>query len=208
MKNNLDRMIQEQIVRRGVDDERVIAALRQYPREWFVPDDLKDSSYADAPLPIGRGQTISQPYIVALMTQLARVKPSDRVLEIGTGSAYQTAILSALADTVYSAEFDRDLAAEARRTIERIGLENVVFREGDALAVFRDEAPFNVILSAAAPEKIPDVLIGMLDDEGRLVMPAGPPEEQTLWLIERSGGELRRTNAGAVRFVPLRRQGP
>ena len=208
MNAKLERMIETQIVRRGVTDARVLDAMRSWPREWFLPASLQRSAYDDTPLSIGCGQTISQPFIVAFMSELARVTSADRVLEVGTGSVYQTAILSSLAKAVYSAELEPELARSARLTIDRLRLRNVVFREGDALSVFRDDAPFDVILSAAAPEVIPQELIDMLAKGGRLVIPAGPTDNQTLWVIERDGTQLRRSNAGGVRFVPLRRQSP
>lgn len=202
----LERMIETQIVARGVKDQRVLDAIRRFPREWFVPDELAAEAYSDTPLPIGQGQTISQPYIVALMTQLADVRPSDRVLEVGTGSAYQTAILSALAGEVFSAEIVESIARKAVERVQELRLPNVTVAYGDALEVFRNHGPFDVILSAAAPERVPDELVALLADGGRLVMPAGPADAQTLWKLERRGGEILRTDAGGVRFVPLIRQ--
>lgn len=199
-------MIETQIVARGVNEPRILDAIRKFPRAWFVPAEHASEAYSDSPLPIGEGQTISQPYIVALMTQLADVHPDDRVLEIGTGSAYQTAILSALAREVFTAEIVPSIAQKAIERVERLNLSNVTVAAGDALVAFRKFAPFDVILSAAAPERIPDELIEMLAEGGRLVTPAGPFGNQTLWKLERKGAAIERTDAGGVRFVPLVRQ--
>ena len=198
-----ERMVREQIVARGIRDPRVLEAFQSVPRERFVPLHLHGSAYDDNPLPLDCGQTISQPFIVAFMTELLRLRPSDSVLEIGTGSGYQTAILARLARVVYSAELEPDLATGAERRLRELGVSNVVFRTGDGLEVFRDQAPFDAILAAAAPARIPDLLIAQLG-EGRCVIPAGSPELQYLYLIERRGGEVRRTRLDPVRFVPLR----
>ncbi|HEX2120449.1 MAG TPA: protein-L-isoaspartate(D-aspartate) O-methyltransferase [Thermoanaerobaculia bacterium] len=199
-----ERMIREQIVARGVTDPRVLDALRSVPREPFVPPGLRDSAYEDSPLPLTRGQTISQPFIVALMTEMLRLRGDEKVLEIGTGSGYQTAILARLARIVYSAEVEPELAATAAERLARLGIANVVLGTGNGVELFREHAPFDAILSAAAPESLPEELVDQLADGGRCVIPVGASDLQHLWLIERRGGHLTRRRMEAVRFVPLR----
>ncbi|HEY5610999.1 MAG TPA: protein-L-isoaspartate(D-aspartate) O-methyltransferase [Thermoanaerobaculia bacterium] len=202
--DSIGRMIREQIVARGVTDPLVLDAMRSVPREEFVPAELRALAYDDGPLPIGNEQTISQPYIVALMTSLLRLRPEDRVLEVGTGCGYQSAILARLASVVYSAELDPKLARSARERLERLGITNVVVREGDGREVFRDRAPFDAILVAAAPLRIPEDLIDQLADGGRCAIPTGGFDAQTLWLIERDGERLKKRDVIGVRFVPMR----
>ncbi|HVR44401.1 MAG TPA: protein-L-isoaspartate(D-aspartate) O-methyltransferase [Thermoanaerobaculia bacterium] len=197
-----ERMIQTQIVARGVRDPRVIEAFRATPRDWFVPPELGSSAWDDSPLPIGGGQTISQPYIVAYMTEALGLRPEDRVLEIGTGSAYQTAILARLAKHVHSAEIVPELARRAAATLERIGVTNVTLRTGDALEVFRDEAPFDAILAAAAPGLIPQELVEQLAGGGRAILPVGT-WEQSLVRLEKHGHRVVQDELIGVRFVPL-----
>lgn len=199
-----ERMIRDQLVARGVSDDRVIEAFRSVPRDLFVPPHLQTAAFEDGPLPLERGQTISQPFIVALMTQLLRLRAEDSVLEIGTGSGYQTAILARLARTICSAELEPDLARTVQARLDHLGIANVELRVGDGLAVFRDRAPFDAILSAAAPHSIPHVLIDQLAEGGRMVIPVGSPDEQYLWLIEKTEGRVQRTQLDPVRFVPLR----
>lgn len=199
-----ERMLHEQIVARGVRDPRVLEAMRAVPRQLFVPGGLQDQAFEDTPLPLEHGQTISQPFMVAWMTELLQLGGSERVLEIGAGSGYQTAILARLAQTVYSAEFEPDLAREARERLDRLGVTNVILRTGNGVEVFRDEAPFDRILVAAAPVEIPDALLAQLGEGGRCVMPAGDLDHQYLWIIDRNGGKLVRQRLGAVRFVPMR----
>jgi protein-L-isoaspartate(D-aspartate) O-methyltransferase len=199
-----EQMIREQIIRRGVRDSSVLDAMRRVPREIFVPTALQEAAYDDSPLPIGQGQTISQPYIVAYMTSLLRLRGDERVLEIGAGCGYQTAILSHLAREIFSAELEHDLAEVARANLELLAITNVELRVGDGLTVFADRAPFDAILAAAAPEIVPESLVSMLGEGGRLVIPAGRQEAQSLWLIERRNGTVTRRQLDAVRFVPLR----
>jgi protein-L-isoaspartate(D-aspartate) O-methyltransferase len=199
-----EQMIREQIVARGIKDPRVVDAFRKTPRDLFVPRDLADAAFEDGPLPLDRGQTISQPFIVALMTELLRLEPKDSVLEIGTGSGYQTAVLARLARTIYSVELEPDLAATVQSRLDRLGITNVVLRVGDGLHAFRDHAPFDAILSAAAPVRIPEELVEQLAEGGRMVIPAGTIEHQYLWLVEKKNGIVSRTQLDAVRFVPLR----
>ena len=197
-------MIARQVVARGVTDPRVLQALRDTPREQFVPRHLQESAYDDTPLPLTKGQTISQPFIVALMTEMLRLRGDEKVLEIGTGSGYQTAILARLARIVYSAEVEPELAASARERLAALGITNVVLGTGNGVELFRDEAPFDAILSAAAPELLPETLLDQLGEGGRCIIPVGAADLPHLWLIERTGGRLVRNRLEAVRFVPLR----
>jgi protein-L-isoaspartate(D-aspartate) O-methyltransferase len=199
-----ERMIRAQIAARGVGDPRVLDAFRSVPRELFVPPHLRASAYDDTPLPLERGQTISQPFIVALMTELLRLAGGESVLEIGTGSGYQTAILARLARHVWSAELEPDLARSVAARLDRLGITNVTLGIGDGLKIFRDAAPFDRILSAAAPAALPQALIDQLADGGRCVIPVGESEAQQLYLIERVRGRVVRTALDPVRFVPLR----
>jgi protein-L-isoaspartate(D-aspartate) O-methyltransferase len=199
-----EKMIREQLMARGVIDPRVINAFRSTPREMFVPEHLRAAAFEDGPLPLQCGQTISQPFIVALMTQLLRLKPTDSVLEIGTGSGYQTAILARLVRQVFSAELEPNLARHVQSRLDLLGITNVEMRVGDGTSGFRDRAPFDAILSAAAPLQIPDELIDQLGEGGRMVIPVGPSDHQYLWLLEQKGGRVDRTQLDAVRFVPLR----
>lgn len=201
-----ERMIREQIIARGVRDPRVLEAFRAVPRERFVPPNLLASAYDDTPLPLGRGQTISQPYIVACMSEMLRLRGDEKVLEIGTGSGYQAAILSRLANVVYSAELEPDLASTARESLEALGIGNVIFGVGNGVEIFREFAPFDAILSAAAPEVLPEAIVDQLADGGRCIIPVGASELQHLWLIERQGGHVTRKRMEPVRFVPLRTQ--
>jgi protein-L-isoaspartate(D-aspartate) O-methyltransferase len=199
-----ERMLHQQIAARGVTDPRVLAAFRSVPRDLFVPPSLRASAYDDTPLPLAHGQTISQPFIVALMTELLRLRGDESVLEIGTGSGYQTAILARLVRHVYSAEVEPDLAATVGERLERLSIDNVTLGVGDGLEIFREHAPFDAILSAAAPVVLPEHLIDQLADGGRCIIPVGASDLQHLWLIERHGAEVTRTRLDAVRFVPLR----
>ena len=198
-----------QLASRGIRNQRVLAAMRWTPREWFLPPNLARDAYSDAPLPIGNGQTISQPFVVALMTDRLAPKRTDRILEIGTGSGYQTAILARLASagTVFTVERLPDLLVEAEERFRRLGLTNIVTRLGDGAAGWPDEAggPFNGIIVAAAAPRVPEPLTAQLAPGGRLVIPVGDLASQELVVLERpaTGGELVQQQAGAVRFVPL-----
>ncbi|HVG25777.1 MAG TPA: protein-L-isoaspartate(D-aspartate) O-methyltransferase [Thermoanaerobaculia bacterium] len=203
---NNERMIREQIEARGVRDPRVLEVFRATPREWFVPPHLRASAYDDSPLPLMHGQTISQPFIVAFMTEQLRLRGHEKVLEIGTGSGYQTAILARLARAVCSAEVEPELAASVRERLGELGITNVDLRTGNGVEIFRAEAPFDAILSAAAPEQLPEELLEQLAEGGRCIIPVGAAELQHLWLIERREGELVRRRLEPVRFVPLRKE--
>ena len=199
-----ERMIRNQILARGVSDPRVIDAFRKTPRELFVPPQYRASAYDDTPLPLGRGQTISQPFIVALMTEMLHLTGDEKVLEIGTGSGYQTAILARLAKRVYSAEVEPELGESVRERLGALGIANVVLRVGNGVEIFKDAAPFDAILSAAAPEYLPEGLLDQLAEGGRCIIPVGAADLQHLWRIERRNGKLVRERLEAVRFVPLR----
>jgi protein-L-isoaspartate(D-aspartate) O-methyltransferase len=197
-------MVDSQIRRRGVTDQDVLEAMERVPRHEFVPDEFKAQSYADRPLPIGYGQTISQPYIVALMTELLQLKNTDRVLEIGTGSGYQAAILSEIVAEVYTIEIIEALALEACERLERLGYTNVHCRYGDGYYGWEDHAPFDAIIVTAAPDHIPQPLVQQLKDGAKLVIPVGPPGGyQTLWEVTKNGEEVTKRNVTGVLFVPL-----
>jgi len=198
-------MVADQIAARGVKDPRVLAAMRDVPRHQFVPSDARADAYIDAPLPIGFGQTISQPYIVALMTELVRPSATDAVLEIGTGSGYQAAVLSRLAATVRSIEIVEPLARSAQAALRRLGYANVQVRTGDGYQGWPEAAPFDVIVVTAAPDAVPPALVAQLRPGGRLVIPVGPVGGvQDLLLIERdAAGRTTTRSIIPVRFVPL-----
>ena len=197
-----ERMVSEQIAARGISDDRVLAAMRKVPRHEFVPEVHRHAAYADGPLPIGHAQTISQPYIVALMTELLEIDSASRVLEVGTGSGYQAAVLAEIADQVYTIEIVAPLAERARETLERLGYGGVRVRHGDGYRGWPEAAPFDAILVAAAPERVPPALIEQLGVGGRLVIPVG---EGVQWLEVHTrtptGVEVERSVG--VRFVPM-----
>jgi protein-L-isoaspartate(D-aspartate) O-methyltransferase len=197
-------MVDYQIRRRGVTDQDVLAAMERVPRHEFVPADYKSQAYADHPLPIGYGQTISQPYIVALMTELLALHESDRVLEIGTGSGYQAAILAEIVAEVYTVEIVEPLAREAQQRLERLGYRNVHVLPADGYYGWSEHAPYDAIIVTCAPDHIPQPLVQQLKDGGKLVIPVGPPGGyQTLWQVIRQGSEVQKRNVTGVLFVPL-----
>jgi protein-L-isoaspartate(D-aspartate) O-methyltransferase len=199
-----ERMVREQIQARGISRPEVLNAMRSVPRHWFVPADLADSAYRDHPLPIGEGQTISQPYIVALMTELLDLKPSEQVLEIGTGSGYQAAVLSGLASKVYTIEIKQRLFINASNTLKIYDYKNVMCRHGDGYFGWREAAPFDAIMITAAVDHIPPPLIAQLKDGGRLVLPLGSPfGYQNLVLVTKRGEDVVLRNIIGVLFVPL-----
>lgn len=201
------RMVVRQLAGRGVRNQRVLAAMRWAPREWFLPPQLGADAYSDAPLPIGNGQTISQPYVVALMTERLQPQRRSRILEIGTGSGYQTAILAYLANRgqVFTIERLPDLLVEAEERFRRLGLTNVETRLADGASGWSERAPFDGIIVAAAAPRIPEPLLDQLAPGGRLVIPVGDLASQELVILERpvNGGGLVQQQAGGVRFVPL-----
>lgn len=201
-----ERMVREQLLAfdRDIHDRRVLAAMRQVPRHELVPEEIRHLAYEDRPLPIGYGQTISQPYIVAFMTQQLRPQPTDRVLEIGTGSGYQAAVLSPLVAEVFTIEIVAPLAERTRRDLKRLGCNNVQVRAGDGYLGWPEAAPFDAIIVTCAPEAVPQPLIDQLKEGGRMIVPVGPTGgAQTLVRLEKTGGKLRRTDVLAVRFVPM-----
>lgn len=201
------QMVEQQLRGRGLANEAVLTAMVTVPRHEFVPTDYVSSAYSDYPLPIGFGQTISQPYIVAVMTELADVQPGDKMLEIGTGSGYQAAILAQLTDHVYTIEIIPELAQSAQDTFKRLGYQQIVAKQADGYWGWEEYAPFEAILVTAAPDHVPQPLINQLADGGKMVIPIGPPGGyQSLWLLERKGDEVIRTNWGGVSFVPFTRE--
>jgi protein-L-isoaspartate(D-aspartate) O-methyltransferase len=198
-----ERMVEEQLVRRGITDARVLDAMRRIPRHRFVGEGLAHSAYEDHPLPIGEGQTISQPYIVALMTSLLELTGTEKVLEVGTGSGYQTAVLGALARRVCSIERLPRLADRARATLEALGVANVWIRVGNGALGWPDEAPFDRILVAAGGPSVPPPLVEQLAEGGRLILPVGSADEQILTVVERAGGGTRSWTCGECKFVKL-----
>lgn len=197
------QMVERQIASRGVRDPRVLQALRDVPRHLFVPDDQKAHAYEDRALPIASGQTISQPYIVAIMTELLAPEPHHRVLEIGTGSGYQTAVLSRLAKEILTIERHPDLAATAEQVFAALGLENVIVRVGDGSEGWPEDAPFDRILVTAGAPSVPEALKQQLSDGGRLVLPVGPSGYQHLTVIDRFGTAFEQQEREACVFVPL-----
>jgi len=199
-------MVEQQLKARDIKDERVLAAMGKVPREAFVPPESRAFSYEDGPLPIGYDQTISQPYIVAFMTEQLRLKPSDRVLEIGTGSGYQAAILAELASEIYSVEIVEPLARAAEATLQRLGYTNVHLKIGDGYKGWPDAAPFEAIIVTCASDKVPQPLIDQLKDSGRMIIPVGERFAQQLYLLEKKNGQLKESATLPVRFVPMARE--
>ena len=197
------QMVQRQLMARGIHEERVLNAMAKVPREEFVPPDSRAASYEDGPLPIGYGQTISQPYIVAFMTEQLRPKPSDRVLEVGTGSGYQAAILAELVSEVYSIEIVEPLAKSAEATLQRLGYKNVHVKIGDGYKGWPEEGLFDAIIVTCAPDKVPQPLVDQLKDDGRMVIPVGERFAQQLYLLEKKNGQLKQSATLPVRFVPM-----
>jgi protein-L-isoaspartate(D-aspartate) O-methyltransferase len=197
-------MVSQQIEGRGVKDTAVLEVMRRVPRHRFVPADMVSAAYEDHPLPIGYGQTISQPYIVALMTEALKIKPGDKVLEIGTGSGYQAAILADLGAEVYTVEIIPELAQQAGERLRGLGYEKVQVLNADGYFGWQEHAPYDAIIVTAAPDHLPQPLISQLRDGGRLIVPIGPQGAvQTLWLFEKRGGDVEASNLGEVMFVPL-----
>jgi protein-L-isoaspartate(D-aspartate) O-methyltransferase len=204
------RMVEEQLAapRSDITHPGALKAMTEVPRHEFVPAPLRDYAYYDQPLPIGYGQTISQPYVVAFMTEKLDPKPSDRVLEIGTGSGYQAAILSALVAEVYSIEIVEPLAERARETLARRGYRNVKARQGDGYRGWPEAAPFDAVIVTCAPDHVPQALVDQLKDGGRMVIPVGEADEaQTLYLLRKKGGKMEREAILPVRFVPMTGEG-
>jgi protein-L-isoaspartate(D-aspartate) O-methyltransferase len=197
-----ERMVDSQIARRGITDARVLAAMRRVPRHLFVPDHLQDQAYDDGALPIGEGQTISQPYIVAIMTTLLDLKGGERVMEIGSGSGYQTAVLAEVAGEVYSVEIVERLSERACALLGRLGYDNVTFRVGDGYRGWEEHAPYDGVIVTAAPTHVPPALLEQLKVGGRLVLPVGDEDQELLKVVKEEKG-LREEWVIPVRFVPM-----
>lgn len=201
-----EAMVRDQIVKRGIRDAATLQAMRAVPRHAFVPSSLSENAYDDRPLPIGYGQTISQPYIVAYMTEIIRPQGTHKVLEIGAGSGYQAAVLAEVVREVYTIEIVAELGRAAAERLEKLGYRNVFLRLGDGYDGWPEAAPFDAIVVTAAAEFIPPPLIRQLKEGGRMVIPVGSPFLlQTLMLVEKVKGEIKTTSLLPVRFVPFRR---
>jgi protein-L-isoaspartate(D-aspartate) O-methyltransferase len=199
------RMVEQQIQKRGIRDARVLAAMRKVPRHRFVPVEVAAYAYEDEPLPIGHGQTISQPYIVAYMTEILRLKGGEKVLEIGTGSGYQAAILAEIVGDVYTVEIVKPLADRARASLDRLGYKNIHYFCGDGYSGWPSAAPFDAVIVTAAPAEVPLPLFEQLREGGRLVLPVGELWQE-LVVITKRGGKMERHSLIPVRFVPLTRE--
>jgi protein-L-isoaspartate(D-aspartate) O-methyltransferase len=200
---NRERMIEEQLITRGITDQRVLEAMRTVPRHLFVEDAFQAHAYGDFPLPIGSGQTISQPYIVALMTMALHLTGDEKILEIGTGSGYHAAILSRLCQKVYTVERLDALVSRARKVFDRLRYHNIISRIDDGTEGWPSEAPFDRIIVTAGGPRIPEPLVAQLADPGRLIMPVGGQEVQELQLVDKRDGEITVTTIEQVRFVDL-----
>ena len=197
-------MVRKQLSGRDVTDAQVLSAMESVPRHAFVPAEYLDQAYDDHPLPIGHGQTISQPYIVAVMTELLRLERGSTVLEVGTGSGYQAAVLAELVDHVYSVEVIEALCLQARDRLLRLGYTNVAVRCGDGYYGWEEHAPYDAIIVTCAPDHIPQPLVDQLADGGRMVIPVGPPGAyQVLWQVSREGDQVKSERKMGVAFVPL-----
>jgi protein-L-isoaspartate(D-aspartate) O-methyltransferase len=197
-----ENMVEEQIIARGIKDELVLQAMRKVPRHLFVPKEYREYSYEDEPLPIGEGQTISQPYIVAYMTEILQLKGNEKVLEIGTGSGYQTAILAEIVDKVYTVEIIASLSRGAQKVLKELGYKNIHFKIGDGTYGWTEYSPYDAILVTAAPSKIPKTLQKQLNDDGRMIIPVGS-FFQELVLVVREKNKFKKRKLIPVRFVPL-----
>ncbi|MFD2200815.1 protein-L-isoaspartate(D-aspartate) O-methyltransferase [Shivajiella indica] len=205
-KSKREKMVESQIEARGIKDESVLEAMRKVPRHLLVPEKIREYAYSDMPLPIGEGQTISQPYIVALMTELIKPDKNMKVLEIGTGSGYQAAVLAEIVKEVYTIEIFEALGLRAERDLQSLGYENIQVRIGDGYQGWPDKAPFDAIIVTAAPETIPQPLIDQLAEGGRMIIPVGEEGKvQELILGEKVKGKFRTRFISSVRFVPFLR---
>lgn len=200
------KMVETQIEKRGIRDKSVLAAMRKVPRHLFIPGEYQDEAYNDYPLPIGYGQTISQPYIVAYMTEVVKPEKKKKALEIGTGSGYQAAVLAEVVSQVYTIELVPELAKESADRLKDMGYGNIICKSGDGYQGWKEYAPFDIIIVTAAAESVPQPLIDQLADNGRLVIPVGEPSAiQRLLLVEKKDGVTTMQNLTYVRFVPFKR---
>ncbi|MCL6260259.1 protein-L-isoaspartate(D-aspartate) O-methyltransferase [Aquiflexum sp. TKW24L] len=202
-----EQMVKNQIEARGIANRDILEAMRKVPRHLLVPEDQREYAYEDRPLPIGDGQTISQPYIVAYMTDLIAPKKYMKVLEIGTGSGYQAAVLAEMVEEVYTIEIVENLGKRAKKDLDNLGYTNINCRIGDGYQGWKENSPFDAIIVTAAAEKVPQPLIEQLKEGGKMVIPVGPQGKvQDLLLLEKSKGQIKTTNLGPVRFVPFTRK--
>jgi protein-L-isoaspartate(D-aspartate) O-methyltransferase len=199
------RMVLEQLSGAAyhITDSRILAAMDKVPRHQFIPADLRHRAYEDTPLPIGLGQTISQPFIVAFMTGQLNPRPTDRILEIGTGSGYQAAVLAELVKEIYTIEIVEVLAQRAKADLQQLGYTNIQVRAGDGYQGWPEAAPFDAVIVTCAPEQVPQPLVDQLRDGGRMIIPVGPEWDQTLVLLRKAGGRLEEQAVLPVRFVPM-----
>jgi protein-L-isoaspartate(D-aspartate) O-methyltransferase len=197
------KMVGEQVAERGIKDLRIMEAMSRIPRHMFVHETFQHKAYGDFPLPIGDNQTISQPYIVAAMTEVLKLKKTDRVLEIGTGSGYQTALLAELAGQVFTIERIRSLGLKAQRLLEQLNYMNIVFKVFDGTYGWPDQAPFDAILITASTKEIPKMLVDQLGEKGRLVAPVGDLDKQSLTVLTKEHGRITSQEIGYCKFVPL-----
>lgn len=200
------RMVEEQIAARGITNAQVLAAMRKTPRHEFVPKGYGRQAYDDTPLPIGHEQTISQPYVVAFMTEALAPRPTDKALEIGTGSGYQAAVLSGLVSNVFTIEIVEPLARRAMADLKRLGYTNVMVKAGDGYKGWPEAAPFDAIIVTCAPDHVPQPLIDQLKEGGRMIIPVGPSGNQELYFLQKESGRLRKKAILPVRFVPMTRK--
>jgi protein-L-isoaspartate(D-aspartate) O-methyltransferase len=198
-----ETMVETQIAARGISDPATLSAMRTVPRHEFLPLRLRNEAYMDYPLPIGHGQTISQPYIVAFMTETIRPQPGEKILEIGAGSGYQAAILAQMGAEVYTVEIVEPLAEMARQTLERLGFKSARVMHGDGFRGWPEHAPFDAIIVTCAPDKIPPELVAQLKDGGRMIIPVGGGMNQELVLLRKKGGNIEKQSVLPVRFVPM-----
>jgi protein-L-isoaspartate(D-aspartate) O-methyltransferase len=203
-----EKMVSQQLVARDIKDPRVLDAMRELPRHEFVPETVRKQAYDDRPLSIGHGQTISQPYIVAFMTEQLGLQPADRVLEVGTGSGYQAAVLARLADEIFSIEIVEPLAQRAAAVLQSLAIKNVTVKAGDGYAGWPEHAPFDAIIVTCAPDHVPEPLVAQLKENGRMIIPVGANGGiQELYVLRKKNGAIERTAVLPVRFVPMTRRG-
>lgn len=197
------KMVRDQIEWRGINNRTVLNAMKAVPRHEFVPEPYKKYAYEDSPLPIGQDQTISQPYIVAFMTDVLDLKPDDKVLEIGTGSGYQAAVLAEICDTVYTIEIFESLANRAKETLKKLHYKNVFVKHGDGYQGWKEHAPYDAIIVTCAPEEVPQALEEQLKEGGKMVIPVGEKYNQELYLLTKKDSKLKKRAILPVRFVPM-----
>ncbi|MEN8119196.1 MAG: protein-L-isoaspartate(D-aspartate) O-methyltransferase [Bacteroidota bacterium] len=199
-----EKMVENQIKRRGVSDEKVLAAMNAVERHLFVPKEYVNNAYEDSPLPIGEGQTISQPYIVAFMTEILNLDKTKKVLEIGTGSGYQAAVLSEVAGKVYSIELIESLGKHAKALLKKLAYNNVEVKIGDGYQGWKEHAPYDAIIVTCSPTHVPEKLKEQLAEGGLMIIPVGPRYAQELVLLKKKNGKIKQTEVIAVRFVPMK----